>query len=71
MFNYNKYWFQLAIDWMCDSECNCGETDNKHPHFVLALYGWEDEAHGTLQPYDVFPIPKDNKIPEDYWYLES
>ena len=71
MFNYNEYWFQLAIDWMCDNQCICDETENMHPHFVLALYGWDDRTNEQLQPNNVFSIPVDNKIPDDYWFLES
>lgn len=70
MVKYKKYWFQFAIDWICGNNCKCGDN-NTHPHFVVALYGWEDEAHTQLQPYNNFPIPVDNKMPEDYWFLES
>jgi hypothetical protein len=68
MFQYKKYYFQLAIDKAC-GECPYCENKNTvyFEHFELKMYGWVDEKSDKLQPDDRVAIPPDNIMPYEYW----
>jgi hypothetical protein len=69
MFQYNQYYFQLALERKC-GECEYCETEESTIHFDLAIWGWKDESCETLLPYKEVTIVSDNRMPERYWNMQ-
>jgi hypothetical protein len=71
MFQYKQYIFQLSLlDWCHDCySCNdCKEDDYTDCiHFYLSLYGWKDDIHEKLHPYNYITLSDNNRLPESLW----
>jgi hypothetical protein len=63
LFQYDKYYFQLVIDY-----CYVSLQDRTMSgYFQLSLIGWKEDDKENLQPDDKVIIPHDNIMPDWYW----
>jgi hypothetical protein len=69
LFQYEEYYFQLAIEDYCDFDENDKRIDDR-ACFLLALYGWKNNNSNMLQPYNDSIIPFDNTMPNEHWVLK-
>jgi len=60
LFEYQEYYFQLAIQYYC-GQCHYCKIEENRIHFELALYGCKHELHNILL---------DLMIPESFWDTE-
>jgi len=69
MFQYNQYYFQLALENCCGVcvYCKAGESWN---HFELALLGWKEENSIELKPHNFITILSNNNISNSFWRLK-
>lgn len=69
MFQYNQYYFQLALESMC-GECVYCHRGESSIHFEAALCGWKDDRYNKLQPDNYISILPDNIIPKSDWMYD-